>query len=218
MNYNINDIMPYIENYEFGEYFSTREEDFFISAINCEECPNFDWNDGASKLVLIPEDKDYVIKIPFNSSHDEFDDGCYYDMSRNYCEEEIDLYNKISMEGLGGVFSQFFLPLTRVEEFQDYDIYIQPKCQVYNQVSNEKRSHFYSPGSMSKVKSSHLNHYISLPDDWIAAVVEVLKNIYLAKKFFEILSKYNIDQDLHRGNIGYYNGKPVILDYGGFDD
>ena len=217
MNYNINDIMPYIENYEFGEYFSTREEDFLISSISCAECPNFDWDDGASKLVLIPEDKDYVIKIPFNSSHDEFDDS-YYDMSRNYCEEEIDLYNKISMEGLGGIFSQFFLPLTRVEEFQEYDIYIQPKGQVYRQVPHEKRSHFYSQGSMSKVKSSNLNHYTTLPDDWIAAVVEVLKDVHTVKKFFDILSKYDIDQDLHCGNIGYYNGKPVIIDYGSFYD
>ena len=57
MNYNINDILPYVENYEFDEYFTSREEDFLISSIDCDEL-SFDWEDGASKLVIIPEDKD----------------------------------------------------------------------------------------------------------------------------------------------------------------
>lgn len=215
MNYNINDILPYVENYEFSEYFTSREEDFLISSIDCDEL-SFDWEDGASKLVIIPEDKDYVIKIPFNASCDTF--LCeYYDYSYNYCEKECNLYKKISFEE-NPLFTQFFLPLTKVREFENWEVYIQPKCQIYNHLEEEDRSKTYSKDSMMKVKSKKLGYYTNLPDDWIAAVTEMLKDTKLVKEFIDMLQKYDITQDLHSGNIGYYNGKPVILDYAGFYD
>ena len=71
---------------------------------------------------------------------------------------------------------------------------------------------------MMKVKSKKLGFYTNLPDDWIAAVTETLKDIKLVKEFIDMLQEYDITQDLHSGNIGYYNGKPVILDYAGFYD
>ena len=215
MNYNINDILPYVENYEFDEYFTSREEDFLISSIDCDEL-SFDWEDGASKLVIIPEDKDYVIKIPFNAGYDTF--LCeYYDYSYNYCEEECNLYEKISFEE-NPLFTQFFRPLTKVKEFEDWDVYIQPKCQIYNNLEEEDRSKSYSKDSMMKVKSKKLRHYTNLPEDWLAAVTEVLKDVQLVREFILFLEEYDITQDLHSGNIGYYNNKPVILDYAGFYD
>lgn len=214
MNYNINDIMPYIENYHFSDSFSSRDEDFLISAINCEKCPSFDWNDGASKLVIIPDKENYVIKIPFNSGYDGYDDK--YDFSQNYCETEKDLYEKILKEE--PLFAQFFLPLTRIEEFTEYDIYIQPKCQVYFCTEEKERSLSYSEESLKKVKKKIFNVDTNLPVDWIAALTEVLQDIYLVEEFFNFLGKYDIHQDLHKGNIGYYNNKPVILDYAGFYD
>ena len=215
MNYNINDILPYVENYEFSEYFTSREEDFLISSIDCDEL-SFDWEDGASKLVIIPEDKDYVIKIPFNARYEDF--LCeYYDYSYNYCEEECNLYEKISFEE-NPLFAQFFLLLTKVREFEDWDVYIQPKCQIYNNLEEEDRSKSYSKDSMMKVKSKKLRHYTNLPEDWLAAVTEVLKDVQHVREFILFLEEYDITQDLHSGNIGYYNNKPVILDYAGFYD
>ena len=112
MNYNINDILPYVENYNFGEFFTESEEDFLISCIKCDEAHDFDWEDGASKLVIIPEHDDFVIKIPFNGSYDWVDRE-YTDFSQNYCETEIDLYEKIIAEN--PIFAQFFLPLMKKE-------------------------------------------------------------------------------------------------------
>ena len=199
MNYNINDILPYVENYEFSEYFTSREEDFLISSIDCDEL-SFDWEDGASKLVIIPEDKDYVIKIPFNARYEDF--LCeYYDYNYNYCEKECNLYKKISFAE-NPVFTQFF----------------QPKCQIYNNLEEEDRSKSYSKDSMMKVKSKKLRHYTNLPEDWLAAVTEVLKDVQHVREFILFLEEYDITQDLHSGNIGYYNNKPVILDYAGFYD
>lgn len=217
MYYNINDIMPYVENFEFLEYFTSKEEDYLVSSIEVgDDRFNFDWEDGASKLVIIPENTDYVIKIPFNATYDEFDNE-YYEYSQNYCETEISLYNRILFEA-NPLFAQFFLPLTRVKEFENWDIYIQPKCQTYDDVSEEEKKHSYSQGSLMKVKSKKLGFYVNLPDDWLAAVTEVLKNVQLVKEFISLLEEYDITQDLHRGNIGYCNGKPVILDYAGFYD
>lgn len=213
MDYNINDIMPFVKNYNFNEYFTQHEEDFFISAIDYTECDNFDWEDGASKLVIIPENYNYVIKIPFNGCYCGLE---YCDFSQNYCETEIELYETIISEN--PIFSQFFLPLTRVEEFFDYDIYIQLKCQVYNNLSNIEKYSFYSKESMKKAKSNEELFCPRLPIDWVAAVIEVLKDVNLVEEFFNVLNKYDITLDLHKGNIGYYNNKPIILDYAGFYD
>lgn len=213
MNYNINDILPYVENYNFGEYFTTKEEDFLISSIDCDEL-SFDWEDGASKLVIIPEDKDYVIKIPFNGNYYE-DDG-YFNFSYNYCETEIELYERIFEEN--PIFSQLFLPLTRVEEYREWDVYVQPKCQAYNNTNEKIRSKSYSKDSLNKVRSEDMLYKSSLPKDWLAAVTEILGDVNLVKNFIIMLEEYDITQDLHNGNIGYYNGKPVILDYAGFYD
>lgn len=214
MNYNINDIMPYIENYNFLEYFTSKEEDYLVSSIEVgDDRFNFDWEDGASKLVIIPENTDYVIKIPFNAAYNEFDNE-YYEYSQNYCETEIELYDKIFQEN--PLFIQFFLPLTRVEEYREWDVYVQPKCQAYNNTDEKIRSKSYSKESFTKAKK--VTQYLSLPTDWVAAVAEILKDISLVEEFIDILEEYDITQDLHRGNIGYCNGKPVILDYAGFYD
>lgn len=213
MNYNINDILPYVENYNFGEYFTTKEEDFLVSSVPCDDELSFDWEDGASKLVIIPEDKDYVIKIPFNGEYDEYNKK-YYDFSYNYCETEIELYDKIFKEN--PIFIQFFLPLIRVEEFRKWDVYIQPKCQAYNNTDERIRSKSYSKESLTKAEK--VVEDILLPTDWVAAVAEVLQDISLVMEFINILSKYDIMNDLHKGNIGYCNGKPVILDYANFYD
>lgn len=217
MNYNINDIMPYIENYEFLEYFTSREEEVLVSSVEIwDDKFNFNWEYGATKLVIIPENNDYVIKIPFNAEYDEYDKE-YHEYSQNYCETEISLYNKILFE-TNPLFAQFFLPLTPVKEFKDWEVYIQPKCQAYNNTAEVEKNKSYSKGSMEKVKSKKLNQYIALPVDWLAAVTEVLKDVRLVKEFINVLEEYDITYDLHQGNFGYCNGKPVIFDYGGFYD
>ena len=210
MNYNINDIIPYVKNYNFGDFFTENEEDFLISAIDCENTSNFDWDDGASKLVIIPENCDYVIKIPFNGSYDSFE-GCYTEFSQNYCETEIDLYEKIISEN--PVFAQFFLPLIKVEEFKKYNIYIQEKCHSYIDTDEKERQSSYSKESLTRAFEFQKH---PLPLDWIAAVFENLKDETLFEEFIHVLEKYDITQDLHRGNIGYYKNKPIILDYAGF--
>lgn len=217
MYYNINDIMPYVENFEFLEYFTSKEEDYLVSSIEVgDDRFNFDWEDGATKLVIIPENTDYVIKIPFNAEYDEYDKE-YHEYSQNYCETERSLYNKILFE-TNPLFAQFFLPLTFVEEFKNWEIYIQPKCQAYNNTGEKERSKSYSVNSMEKVKSKKLRYYIALPEDWLAAVTEVLKDVRLVKEFIDVLDEYDITNDLHQGNFGYCNGKPVIFDYAGFYD
>ena len=213
MNYNINDILPYVENYNFGEFFTESEEDFLISCIKCDEAHDFDWEDGASKLVIIPEYNDFVIKIPFNGSYNLMSEE-YIDFSQNYCETEIDLYEKIIAEN--PIFAQFFLPLTRVEEFEKYDIYIQAKCKTFNNTNNEERKSSYSKESLAKSTEFGKKVFTRLPVDWIAGVLEVLKDESLLEEFINVLDKYDIGQDLHYGNIGYYNNKPIILDYAGF--
>ena len=213
MYYNINDILPFVDNYEFLEFFSSNEEDDFISSVRAEE--DFDWNDGASKLVVIPEKLDYVIKIPFNSIYN-IRYGDYTDMSQDYCTSEMELYEKVKKEN--PLFANLLLPLTYVEEFTKYDIYIQSKCVTFLDSSVAERKSSYSKESLEKYKSSSLHKFNRLPEEWMAAVFEYLGSEKLVQEFLNVLEKYDITQDLHNNNIGYVNGFPVILDYGSFYD
>lgn len=213
MNYNINDILPFVKNFDFPEYFSSQEEDFLVSSI--EDGEEYDWEDGATKLVIIPENLDYVIKIPFNAIWDSFMTEYIY-MSQDYCNTEMELYYKIEKEN--PLFTQFLLPLTYVKEFSTYDIYIQPKCQSYINTSKKYREKTYSKKSLGKISSCRPELDTSLPNDWLAAVAEELGDVELVKEFLNLLEKYDMTQDLHHGNIGYCNGKPIILDYGSFYD
>ena len=228
MYYNINDIMQYFETFELNENDSFTEDDVedFIDSIDRNK-PNFDYYYGATKLVIAPWDTEYVIKIPFMGRY-SWEDDEYYPLrgtkyGANYCEEEEKLYKMAQEEGL----EDMFLPLIRVGYIENYNypVFIQAKAETYYGNENTPKVSKASANKYRRWKSSSVGRshnadrfFSKLPEDWQIQVLEFFSfNLRKIDHFIKFLTDYtNIIADLHSDNIGYCNGHPVIIDYGGY--
>lgn len=214
MNYNIEEIISFVktlDNYIVDGFFTENEVENFIASIENDKTLNFTWDTGATKLVLIPYRKDYVIKIPFNAT-EEYE---YFTFSNDYCESEINLYN----EAVNNNYEDFFLPIEYCISIKGgYPIYIQEKATPFLALSEWQREKLCSNESFKIIKESKVKrHFRKLPEAWLASCLDKLGTEEELQNFLEFLDNFNILSDLHYGNIGYYhNGSPVIFDYGGF--
>ena len=83
---------------------------------------NFDYEFGATKLVIIPDDTSFVIKIPFSAT---ITDNCYEPII-DYCSAEMDIYQHSETEKC----ENFFLPLELMGRINGYPIYKQEKAEI----------------------------------------------------------------------------------------
>lgn len=182
---------------------------------------------GISKVVIIPEDGNFVIKIPFNGMYhynwnedDEDDYGdsefeyyyyaCAPDHS-DYCWDEVIKIEKAYEMGYGKLF-----PDTKfLQEKDGHRVYIQEKVRT---------ARYFNPNDISedsrKKAESMGKYYKKCDNTWRAAVVEFYGESYW-KDFcdWDYLSDVNILSDMHADNYGYdMNGYPIILDASGFRD
>ena len=228
MNYNIEDIKNFVRTFELdSEGFFTENEVYpFINSIDRSIVPNFCWETGATKLVIIPIDTDYVIKIPFNANVDYFEfTGTLYskDNKDNYCEEEIEIYNLAKTHH----YQDFFLPIEHVysTELDNYPIYIQEKAISFIDTNEADRENSYDMIKQIEIKNirsaprfnQEAGLIYSLPVDWLASCLTILNDINKLINFLMFLIDYDIT-DLHRMNIGYIDNMPIIIDYGGFNE
>lgn len=186
------------------------------------------WDTGASKVVLFPTDKetDFVVKIPF--SHDaEYISRCEYDENFDpdsalfegaaepdgwdYCEAETIYYNHAKEEGIEFA----FLKIERIGYSKDFHpIYIQPVAEMLESREESHKKDWAECQLASNFCTS--NHLECFSDYWVADFLNCYgKEAY--KKLHDFLSDFCI-WDMHSGNLGYYNGKPVIVDYGGYHE
>lgn len=225
-----NIVLNFIQSIPFNDegYFTEEDVEYLISDIPID---NFNYETGATKCVIIPDDADFVIKIPFNAiissclscekekdyfnctqsccpfNHFKCGGGLNHD---NYCALEEELYNKVKTEY--SQFIDFFLPTTKICEVDDYPIYIQKKAEVFE-------NKIYSTSENSKKKVESCNFPVSAPIEWLAKCLEDMdNNLEMYYDFLSMLNKLGMNGDLHRGNVGYYNGHAVLIDYAGFRD
>lgn len=230
MYYNIDEIQEYVKHFHLNENCGFTEEDVddFIASIDYDKVPRFDWDSGATKLVIIPEDRDYVIKIPFNGQYiwnsDNDEDGEYREeeyvfrsfygalgnYGEDYCYAETIIYEKAEIEH----FERAFLPTIKVLEVKHYPIYVQPKAEMFG-FDNDQQRTYSSKESKERVRKPDIKS--SLPIPWLASCLESFdNNVDTLKQFLDFIRKEEVTQDLHQSNIGYYQGRAVIVDYGGY--
>jgi len=226
----IRDLIP-SPNDEFG-YNLECEEDFediardFIDALYLAHI-RADIRAGVSKLVIIPDKIDYVIKIPFNGQYKPvYDDGMYYaydDFVRfsqagvkfessewDYCETELEIYAKAKDYAVEELFdrTEFFMCVNH------RPVYIQAKAiSIEDWCGEEKESSPEAKKNYCYCKPEH--EYI--PREWVEQAIDYygLDNVIRLKNFID---DYSL-KDFHSGNVGYtFEGKPVIIDYAGWDD
>ena len=179
---------------------------------------------GISKVVIIPEEGNFVIKIPFNGMYyhywDEeadcydgaefsyYHEACAPDSS-DYCWDEVIKIEKACEMG----FDKLFPATSFLMEKDGHRVYIQEKVRTVG--------HF-NPGNISedsRKRAESLNfHYKKCNNIWRAAVIEFYgEDYWVAFCDWDFRSDVNILSDMHSGNYGYdMEGHPIILDASGF--
>lgn len=223
------EVLKLIDSIPFNEegYFTEEQVDFLIDNIEIED---FNYETGATKCVIIPYNTDYVIKIPFNAivaSCQSCDEEDKYSCHRtycpfnhfewgggkekdDYCALEVDLYAEIKEKY--NKFKDFFLPTIKICEIDNYPIYIQKKAEIL-----EEKTYPVSENSKNTVRTC--GRSVSAPIEWLAKCLEDMNNnLEMYNDFLFMLLDLGMAGDLHRGNVGYYNGHAVLIDYAGFMD
>ena len=183
---------------------------------------------GITKAVIIPDNYNFVIKIPFNgywyySFKDEDDDEgeetfeSFYRAeapdNTDYCWDELIKILDAQEAGFGELFPQTAL----LFEQSGMRFYIQEKVRTSRQFKS-------TPSAESMERASTIdNKFKKCDQTWRATVFDVYGEGYW-KSF--INWDYNntlqndtssMLSDMHRGNYGYnMEGAPVILDVAGY--
>lgn len=219
MYYDIEEVKKFTENFGLNEDDGLTEDDvdFLIAEIDCSKVPSFDWDNGATKLVIMPENRDYVIKVPFNGAYDNGNffsfEGAESEYCDNYCEAENRLYQQALTEG----FEEMFLPNEYIWTVDSIPIYVQQKVEVLDKEDSEQEK-YSSKKSKEKIMEARKEgeRFLNLPTSWVASCLDILGSMEEVRRFLKFLRETEISFDLHCSNVGYYNGHAIILDYGGY--
>lgn len=199
--------------------------DYFIKEVP-EDC---NYNYGASKLVIIPEHEDYVIKIPFNCVYNEdytaLDDeqeewlyfqNAYYCRQEvygwDYCEAEVEYYEEAADWGV----EKYFAETRYIGDCYGWPIYIQPKCEA---MEDTRRSHSHTLEEYDSIqeKADSVNQYGIRDRDFLCDLFKDA-DVDTVSLLFQFIDE--MLNDLHSGNYGYFEGTTdaCLLDYAGWGD
>lgn len=154
---------------------------------------------GISKFVLINDNDEWVLKIPF------------YFETVDYCDLEVKNYQHAQKAGV----ERFFAETYFLMNYNDVPCYIMRKVSCdETMMENDLYHRTIESGNMTEEETVR---YISQMDD-----EEILYNLcdfyfdpVSKERLFDFLNDKGIN-DIHAGNIGYINNSVVIIDYSGY--
>ena len=167
--------------------------------------PNCERATGAFKECLIFPNMDFVLKIPFTFRENT--------RTGNACEDEIKTYNSAKEAGVEKVFLEtwFVGYLTNGRP-----VYGQAKADFTSSMIPEAKAKKYERISRTvkeemRTKVIRGMHDHSVNRLWVEMFISLYGKNFARK--FEAWTKETHLTDMHSGNIGYRNDKPIILDY-----
>ena len=198
-------------------------------ALRNNNIENFALYSGATKNVIVFEDRDFVIKIPMDCKleYDEEEEdnivvdfkfaGIHTEISNcwDYCEVETVLYDMATEEKL----NEFFAEARLLGCIKGRPIYIQELAISYGNggSSNSKPSEYAEITASTVIQAIKKESHYSLPKDWVCAAID-LYGIDELLKLADFIGENHIT-DLHHDNIGFNNdGLPVIIDYSSYNE
>ena len=188
----------------FSQFLGHRTEmefDKWYRTIGNEVAENIAFYWGASKLVIVDEDNDWVLKIPF----------C--DKSRNYCAVEAENYKKAVEAGVEEPFAACYFLM----EYEGAPCYVMEKINCDEQAIE---SDFYEIGSdklLGEMSEDEICSYLGSMDT--DEILDQLLEFYYEAGFLREINAFlsvNSINDLHTGNLGYRGDKLVFVDYSGY--
>lgn len=221
----IKEILEALKNCYFSELSEATYYDDIICQFKEKYHKPFGYDAGASKVVLTFENLGFVIKIPFegyypDAEYDEETDEYYdsefeyfcnadADSEWDYCEAEANRYNEAKTYGVEDCFAK----CEKIATINSHPIYLQEYATMYDWGKSSNHTD-KDKETVSKICSD--NRFDCFNTEWLSDVFN-----YFGEKIFytfmEFLKDYNIN-DLHNGNIGYINARPVLVDYAGWGD
>lgn len=192
---------------------------------------------GASKVVLVFTNSDYVVKIPFKGEscgYNGYDceDSCRRDCSCSQCsrrdvEENCDEFTGARIGEseyswdycaseqffyekavVAGV-EEFFIKTIFIGEFNEHPIYLQEKVEVYGYNSQTKSSEQSKEIFIERFYHSEIQN-----EDFGGLLVEYYGEDRI-NQLVDFLSEVGIS-DLHSSNVGIRANRPVFFDYSGY--
>lgn len=165
-------------------------------------------SDGVSKICLVFKNENFVVK--WSRYNDE-------------AEREVQLYQLAKEANI-----EMFFPVTKqLVTLNNIVFVIQEKVDVYCCDASPKLEHLYATkaktvsdriiSKMSNAMMKAHNNYARRPNElWVRLSISIYGK-HRCKKFCEFVKTHKIN-DLHGGNLGYKNNKPVVLDFCGFEN
>lgn len=192
---------------------------------------------GASKVVLVFTNSDYVVKIPFKGEFCECDDydcenSCDRDGSCSRCSRRSIVEGCDEFTGarigeseyswdycaaeqffyekavVAGV-EEFFMKTIFIGKFDGHPIYLQEKVEVYGYNSQTKSSEQSKEIFMKKFRRSEIQN-----EDFGGLLVDYYGEDRV-NQLVKFLSEVGIS-DLHSSNVGIRANRPVLFDYSGY--
>lgn len=173
----------------------------------CDPDSGLEYHSGASRWCITHPSWDFVLKF-----------GRFDSVHTDYCAIEAQNYKTAKTYGIAAI----LLPIEEIyETAAGVKIYKQEK---YSFAMCEMNSEQYRPfvkcvkdllnqKIVSKARSG-CNDYHRIDRQWLARVIQLYGKRFT--RAFEAWTHECDVNDLHQGNIGFKNGRPIILDYAGF--
>lgn len=224
----------YLDNGDLeGDYDGDLYSDRDFSEAIYQSGMGYDTAHGVSRFVIIPDKTDYVIKLPITGIYerlwdeetDSYKEPTLVAYANEECDDptrnEIDIYENASKIG-----KQILLKNIYVGDYNGIPVYIQKKIdETFNNSSSSCRDLSFEERTLIRntLKNSYLNskdfdgndECTYCPPCHSEFLFDVIK-FYGQKKAEEMIRLMREIDDLHGGNIGYVNGRPVVIDYGDF--
>lgn len=208
-------------------------EELRKQGINCRACR------GISKLAIVVEDLDIVFKLPFRGQFEEysFDSAEYHYGAEetktapneedyweefsggmeiepngarwNYCALEASLYHDAKEAGL----AQYFAREIYIGEVDNHPVYEQDKASILEDMPEKDYPYARREKTEEKCDSLGIDCFCPV---WIEDFLDEY-GVEEYRRLEKFLNEKHIC-DLHDGNLGYINGKPVLVDYTGYNE
>lgn len=208
----VKDLIPYgLHDALKGE---EDNKEFFEDAKDYADKNGISFFHGASKLVIIDEESDWVIKLSYDCSID-VDEG----MESDYCKRELYNYEKACEEGI----DKFFAEIHMVGEVDGIEVYLQEKLKVDDGVEEDVdkifRDYVYSldESYYDDIEDEDERRALLADEVYEMDEGERIEAIFGFEERLITFIENNDINDLHSGNFGYRGADLVIMDYSGWN-
>lgn len=185
----------------------------------CDDCSKRDECDGCQW--------DCARRRHWDETHDEYKDYFEFNGAGVFCEAEtnIDMHldnnwdycaveRYLTRAAVAAEVSECLASVTLLGTIEEHPIYVQPYATIYSDYYTSTRKSHSKEEKITTEEACRRVDGWCFNVDWLTDFL-VYYGDETFQKFMAFIKKYEI-RDLHDGNVGYIDGAPVLVDFGGF--